>query len=83
MQQRKFCCNGLNARLINTVKPVTKDNAHWKRGLYRCSVCNGWSIRGETLDRPSFTTSVELITADDAARYREEYSEFVARTVHA
>lgn len=79
LPQYKFCCNGQHAKIVTPIKSAKAKGALWKRAIYLCHKCNGYSIRGETEDRQTYNTSVKLITEETASKMIEAKKRFVKR----
>ncbi len=79
LPQFKYCCKGQHAELITPIKSVTKKGIVWRRGLYRCRKCKGYSIRGEADQLDTWNTLVELISKERAYAILESKRKFVER----
>jgi uncharacterized Fe-S cluster protein YjdI len=76
MEHSKFCCDGLNAVLIEPLFPVYRDvkgqKVKFYTAVYMCRKCKSLSVRGETNQLRSWNTFIEWITEDKVKTLVEE-----------
>ena len=82
MERHKYCCDGLNADLIEPLFPVfrkVKGQAQpvkYYTAVYKCIKCKSLTLRGETNQLRSWNTFVEFITEDSVKTLVEERNRY-------
>jgi hypothetical protein len=81
MEHTKFCCDGLNAVLIEPLFPVYRDVKDQKKvkfytAIYQCRKCKELTVRGETNQLRYWTTFIEYITAEQVAALKKEKEQY-------
>ena len=80
MERAKFCCDGLNADLIEPLFPVYREVKGQKikfyTAVYKCRRCGEITIRGETNQLRYWNTFIEYIKAEQVEALKKEKKQY-------
>ena len=80
MVRTKYCCGGLNAKMIETHIPVTRirngEPVKFFTAIYECADCGELTLRGESTQLKAWNTFVEYLNEQTVEQLKKERIEY-------